>query len=226
MKRYKLGINNNLRDLGGIINKDGKEIKLLRFIRSDLPIGIDNDGIQFLKKNNFTTVIDLRKEEECTKKENCLKSFFDYYNINLTGDKYPNTEDDIPNGYMDILKDFENINKVINIMAKSKGGVIYNCTAGKDRTGIISMILLLIANAYEDDIIVDYEVSYTYIRDFVRKIHAENINIPAFVGRSNMEIMEKTLKMFYKKYGSIDNYIHMIGINDKKIEKIRDMLIN
>ena len=53
MKRYKIGTNNNLRDLGGIINKDGIEVKLLRFIRSDLPTNITDNGIKFLKDNNF-----------------------------------------------------------------------------------------------------------------------------------------------------------------------------
>ena len=64
MKRYKIGTNNNLRDLGWIINKDGIEVKLLRFIRSDLPTNITDNGIKFLKDNNFTTVIDLRKKDE------------------------------------------------------------------------------------------------------------------------------------------------------------------
>lgn len=57
MKRYKIGTNNNLRDLGGIINKDGIEVKLLRFIRSDLSTNITDNGIKFLKDNNFTTIV-------------------------------------------------------------------------------------------------------------------------------------------------------------------------
>ena len=98
MKRYKIGTNNNLRDLGGIINKDGIEVKLLRFIRSDLPTNITDNGIKFLKDNNFTTVIDLRKKDECISNPNCLKDYFDYYNINLVGNKFFKSQEEVGSG--------------------------------------------------------------------------------------------------------------------------------
>ncbi len=226
MKRYLLGTNENLRDLGGFITSKGEETKYFKFIRSDLPQNFKQEDVDFLKKNNITTVIDLRKEEECLKEENCLKKYFDYYNISLIGDKFPNKEEDIASGYINILDDFENIKKVLKIILSSKGGIIYNCTAGKDRTGVISMLLLIIADIPESDIIADYEVSYTYIRGFIRKLHNINSEWPAFVGRSNMETMEQTLEQFYKKYGNIDNYLKLIKLSQKEIVKLKKMLIS
>ena len=226
MKRYLLGTNENLRDLGGFITSKGEETKYFKFIRSDLPQNFKQEDVDFLKKNNITTVIDLRKEEECLKEGNCLKKYFDYYNISLIGDKFPNKEEDIASGYINILDDFENIKKVLKIILSSKGGIIYNCTAGKDRTGVISMLLLIIADIPESDIIADYEVSYTYIRGFIRKLHNINSEWPAFVGRSNMETMEQTLEQFYKKYGNIDNYLKLIKLSQKEIVKLKKMLIS
>lgn len=122
MKRYKIGTNNNLRNLGGIINKDGIEVKLLSFIRSDLPTNISDNGIKFLKDNNFTTVIDLRKKDECISNLNCLKDYFDYYNINLVGNKFFKSQEDFPNCYMNIINDYDNIKLVFKTIANSKGG--------------------------------------------------------------------------------------------------------
>lgn len=226
MKRYKIGTNNNLRDLGGIINKDGIEVKLLRFIRSDLPTNITDNGIKFLKDNNFTTVIDLRKKDECISNPNCLKDYFDYYNINLVGNKFFKSQEDFPNCYMNIINDYDNIKLVFKTIASSKGGVIYNCRAGKDRTGIISMLLLMLADVYDDDIIADYEVSYTYIRMLARKEHSKNYDVPFFVNRSEMETMEKTIELFYEKYDNIQNYLNIIGLSNEEINCIKNKLIN
>lgn len=226
MKRYKIGTNNKLRDLGGIINKDGIEVKLLRFIRSDLPTNITDNGIKFLKDNNFTTVIDLRKKDECISNPNCLKDYFDYYNINLVGNKFFKSQENFPNCYMNIINDYDNIKLVFKTIANSKGGVIYNCRAGKDRIGIISMLLLMLADVYDDDIIADYEVSYTYIRMLARKEHSKNYDVPFFVNRSEMETMEKTIELFYEKYDNIQNYLNIIGLSNEEINCIKNKLIN
>lgn len=42
------------------------------------------------------------------------------------------------------------------------GAVVFHCTAGKDRTGVLAVILLLRLGVGEEDIIADYQVSFTY----------------------------------------------------------------
>lgn len=88
------------------------------------------------------------------------------------------------------------------------------------------MLLLMIAEVYDDDIIADYEVSYMYIRKLARKEHSKNMNIPFFVNRSEMETMEKTIELFYEKYDNINNYLNIIGLSSEEINCIKDKLIN
>lgn len=217
----------NMRDLGGYLTKDNKVTKFMRFIRSNLPKDMTEDEINYLKNNNITTIIDLRKTEELERNQNCLNiSDFNYYNINLKGDKCPEVEQDIPNGYMEILDNKETMSQVFHIIANSSGGVLFNCSAGKDRTGVVAMLLLLLANVYEDDIIADYMVSYAYIRNQIRKMHIDNPDLPAFLGGSKLEYMEETLRLFKEKYDNIYEYMKYLGITLGEVESIKNKLLN
>ncbi|MBE6139800.1 MAG: tyrosine-protein phosphatase [Firmicutes bacterium] len=216
----------NLRDLGGFFTKENKVTKFNSIYRSDLPKDMSEEEIKYLVDNNLSTVIDLRKKEEVNRKGNCLNiPEFNYYNINLLGDKCPNEESDIPKGYMDILENIDTMYDVFNVIRKAKGSVLFNCSAGKDRTGVVSMLLLLLAQVYEDDIIADYQVSYTYIREDIRKMHKDNPDLPAFLGGSKLEYMEETLKLFFNKYKDINTYFKYLGFSDKEIKQIKSKLI-
>ena len=53
------------------------------------------------------------------------------------------------------------IARIFAIIAAAPGGVLYHCTAGKDRTGILSALLLELAGVARADIVANYQVSYT-----------------------------------------------------------------
>lgn len=222
MRRYLLENTNNTRDLGGYSISLGKYTKFEKFIRSDIIKSINEKELEFLKKINLNTVIDLRNKDEIKRKPNALKDHFNYYIVSLLGDKSPDNEHDIPNGYMNIIKNKETISQVFKIILNSKGCVLFNCNAGKDRTGVISMLLLLLKEVPETDIINDYSVSYNNIRDFVRTIHKNNKDLPAFLGTSKMEYMEETLKLFKNEFQTIDNYFDYLGFSKKEIDSLKN----
>ena len=61
---------NNMRDLGGYCNKEGKVIKFNRFIRSNFPYEMTDQEINYLLNNKINTVIDLRRKDEVARKKN------------------------------------------------------------------------------------------------------------------------------------------------------------
>lgn len=63
------------------------------------------------------------------------------------------------------LKNQRRIQEIFKILANAEGGVLFHCTAGKDRTGVIAALLLGICEVSENDIIANYEVTNTYIQD-------------------------------------------------------------
>ena len=179
----------NMRDLGGYPTLNGRETRFGSFIRSNLPTGMSNEEIYRLLKMGLSTVIDLRTEMEAMRKPNILNiRGINYFNISISAG-FPQREEDIPNCYMDIVLNRDKMRLVFEVMINSQGMVLFNCTAGKDRTGVIAMLLLKLAGVYDDDILADYEVSYTYLRDEIRLMHVNNPDLPAFFGGSKMENM-------------------------------------
>ena len=221
MRRIICKYVNNLRDLGGYMTQDNRITKFNSIYRSDVPIFLTESELNYFKENKLTTIIDLRTKDEIAKKVNYFQDKgFDYYNITLKGEKCPKREKDIPVGYMEIINDKDNIKLVLDVIKNSKGAIFINCNSGKDRTGVICMLLLLLAKVPEKDIIADYQVSYTYLVDNIKKIHEDNPNLPKFLGSSKAEYMEKTLGLFKDKYKTIENYMKFIGLTDEDIKII------
>lgn len=215
----------NMRDLGGYPTLNGRETRFGSFIRSNLPTGMSNEEIYRLLKMGLSTVIDLRTEIEAKRKPNILNiRGINYFNISISAG-FPQREEDISNCYMDIVLNRDKMRLVFEVMINSQGMVLFNCTAGKDRTGVIAMLLLKLAGVYDDDILADYEVSYTYLRDEIRLMHINNPDLPAFFGGSKMENMEKFLNLFNSRFNSIDDYFDYLGINRDDISVLRERIV-
>ena len=213
----------NLRDLGGYQTSYGIT-KFNKVFRSSVPYSLTEDELKYFDDLNLT-VIDLRTEEEVLKKKSVFdNNKYNYFNVVLKGANYPEKEEDIAPGYIKILDDYEQIRKVLEIIKNSKGSTLYNCTLGKDRTGVITMLLLLITGVTDDDIIADYSLSYVYLREDIRKIHELNPSLPAFLGNSKLEYMEETLRLFKEKYIDIDNYMMILGFTKDEVSEIRNKL--
>lgn len=204
----------NMRDIGGIYTKSGRKIKCSQIIRSNLPFELTKENIDFLLKSKLNTNIDIRTSEEIHLKKNVLNQEpFKYYHVEMKGSDFPEAEDKIPLGYIEIIDDKATIRKILEIIGATQDGVIINCSAGKDRTGVIVLLLLLIANAYDEDIIADYQLSYTFLKKEIVQMHIDNPNLPVWVGNSKAEYMEETIRLFREKYGDINSYLQKIGLD-------------
>lgn len=66
----------------------------------------------------------------------------------------------------------------------TQGAVVFHCTAGKDRTGVLAAILLLLLGVAEEDIIADYQVSFTYNRRGVNQLLTRYPEMQALLAQS------------------------------------------
>lgn len=212
----------NMRYVSGYVTKDKKIIKKNMLVRSNLPFKMSETEISYLLNNNIKTIIDLRTKEEINSKPSILCNKFNYYNISLKGHKCPKYEKDIPSGYIEIIEDKEKIKEVLMLILNSKTNVLYHCTSGKDRTGVITMLIMLILNCYQEDIVADYSLSYSYIYRDIKKFHELNPKLPKFLGNSKPSYMIETLNLFYLKYKDIDNYLNYLGLDKSFKEKFQD----
>ena len=78
----------------------------IKYIRSDVPTKVSESEKNWLLSNNVTTIIDLRTDEERTKKQCPLieDSRFTYYVFTITGgDKVPLHTDDVSKSYIGMV---------------------------------------------------------------------------------------------------------------------------
>ena len=168
-----------------------------QYYRSDFPESLTDKEIQWLLDNNITTIIDLRSDEELLKKPCNLKEIegFRYYHLPVTGGgDTPKSLEHLHIVYQQMIDDKRKniIDTIINAEAK----VMYFCTAGKDRTGVVSALILKRLGFSDEIIIDDYMKSKDNLMDMLTayvSIHPE-VDIEIIIPhRENMEHLLRQL---------------------------------
>lgn len=226
MQRYNWTHTFNTRDLGYTPTMDGKYIKPQKFIRSDVPHAVSDDVKEILIENNITTVIDLRNKKIANLNPNAFvsDSRFSCHNYPLSVNaKYANAENDVIENYIQMIENDTMIANIFRAMANADGGVLFHCQEGKDRTGVISGMLLLLAGVSDIDIYADYEISNAYLYEWIKK--AKPI-LPDHLLYVKPEYMESILKYLREKYETMENYLLAKGISGAEICKLKGKLLD
>ena len=222
----------NLRELGGYMRQDGKITKYNQFLRSGNPSMLDPSEIEFLLNYGLKTVIDLRNTNELTKEKSVFNGFegvnyfhmplFDADSVNINS-----TPESLGELYVDLFNHSTNFGNIFNTIAKnSEGTILFNCTAGKDRTGLIAAMLLMLANVDECDIVADYQVSFTYFfKQAYQKTLEVHPNMPMHFAFSNPEWIENIMDLIAQQYGDIEGYLLSRGATKENLEKVKNKLI-
>lgn len=122
---------------------------------------------------------------------------------------------------------------------------LFHCSAGKDRTGVFAMLILLLLGVERDTIAHEYELTTTGYAPEREKIlagarsgfydqHAQDhVQFRDMTVRgwehllsSKYTTMLETLEWFDKKYGGVRHYlVNIVGLTEQDLETIRDSLI-
>lgn len=172
MKESILNSQPNFRDLGGIRTKSGQKIKENRIFRSGSFGKLDENDLSVLKGLGIGNIVDLRTSEEIEllDTENHPKTI-EYYNVainagNISTSLIPIFEkgefglidSNVMNKiYFEVITTFKSeLALVYRAILNADTGIIYHCSQGKDRTGIISALLLDFFDVERDYIYMDY----------------------------------------------------------------------
>ena len=163
----------NLHDLGGLATPVGT-IRHGRLFRSANPDGLTASGWQQLHDAGIRTIVDLRNDDELVDsvrpselrvERRPVEDQGDPEFMDVWGDRLGS-----PEYYLETTRRWpELIAAAVSAVADAPdGGVLIHCMAGRDRTGMITAIVLELVGADRDTIFADYAQSARAINDWWR----------------------------------------------------------
>ena len=232
LRRIPLEHLDNLRDLGGWAC--GKDYMTCwgKFYRSDVPADLTGQEKQWLLNHAITTIIDLRNADEIGRRPNCLaeEPGFFYHNHSIyEPDRVEPVKPSegkplVGEFYLRMLDSTDAPQKVMRTVLNAPGGVLFHCSAGKDRTGLVAALLMLLAGVSPLDVVADYQVSYTYIEAYALAMLAQNPDRSAYAYYSDPDYMKLFLEEFGKKYGTAEGWMRQKGFSEEEIETLKKKL--
>jgi protein-tyrosine phosphatase len=232
----------NLRDLGGYRTRDGDLTPWRRFLRADSPHRLGAEGIERLEAEGLTTVIDLRTTAELEAMPNPFARragvtyrhqpiFEELAPLNLAGLDFEGG-DPLFEFYQSALDDRHEALREILVMIAGvpEGAVMFHCTVGKDRTGIVAALLLGLAEVEPEDIVADYAMTEPLIvrlvAEYVEATRArgEDPDKHARLLAAPATTMQAALGHIELRYGSAAGYLRHIGVPRGDLSALQDRL--
>jgi protein-tyrosine phosphatase len=240
----------NFRDLGGYPTRDGRRVRWGQIFRADSLADLTDADIAYLERIALSRVIDLRGDGEVSERPNRLagREHFSYVQLPI-GDndlspaewarKFESGEFGeidaswLVRGYQRTLDDrAHRVGGVLARLAAEPSPAVFHCTAGKDRTGIVSALLLLILDVPREVVVGDYSLTALYTGNRIpaadqwfaeRGIEPERA---AHVLSARRVAMEVTLAHLDAAHGGAERFMReKAGLGEREIAALREWLI-
>ena len=239
----------NARDLGGYPCPDGVT-RYGVFIRSELPSSLTAADLDYLKQLGLTTVLDFRGTPEIRTAPDVLsrEDFVRYHHMPAfdeevsrgadMGEKRPAPPDmdrasfQWGSHYAGMAEEHKAwVKSVLELLAEAPGAALFHCTTGKDRTGIITALLLGLCGVAREDIIADYCVSQVYLKTMYSTMRhllpgGDEMELSDPFFSTAPENMETLLDHIDGKYGGIEPYLRNgCGVEEATLAALRAKLL-
>lgn len=233
----------NIRCLGGYDTDRGMRTRADAIWRGCALNGIEAAHHEDLLARGLSTIIDLRRDDEIAHAPNPLANDprVVYVNIPLFDGLAPIDQMaeetggtfDFTHRYIRALDECQdNMAQVLRTIASAApGGVYFHCTAGKDRTGMIAMLLLANAGVPRDIIAEEYGLTTRLgasLMDQLRDIIISRGQTPertAQILASEPSTMHRVLDHLETTYGGPVAYLDHIGLDAATRDRLAARLV-
>jgi protein-tyrosine phosphatase len=227
----------NIRDLGGYPTADGRVTRSNRLIRAGNLHEITPAGQEMLLHHGLKTVIDLRDESELRNEPDVFaeSNHVRYLHRPYALDTFDPTPEynRLDEWYCHSLTIYQdNIRSIMITIAEAEPCVLYHCAVGKDRTGMVSGLVLSLVGVPVEVIAEDYEETTRHITHLVEKWRQWTLdrdgNMKNFERdiAADAAIMLATLQAVEKEYGGAADYLRGCGVTDAQLQRIKALLLD
>jgi protein-tyrosine phosphatase len=262
VRRLPLAGTPNFRDLGGYQTTDGRAVRWGLLYRSGALGNLTDADLDYLSHLGVRTVADFRSEQENTASQEKWITDNSVHHLSLPIDGTPAnmkgqdmmaalqkmlasnpTPEQLRGMMAGIYRSFAidaapQYARVFRELIDNKTPIVYHCTAGKDRTGVFSALVLLSLGVPEKTVIEDYTLTNHYLAEAYRqnggkmpgadnpmmaKLPPQYIQI---LMMADPDSLTAALHAIDAKYGSFDNYRRQaLMVSDQDLEKLRARLL-
>lgn len=231
----------NMRDIGGYVTAAGQAIRTGIVYRSDTLEHATDADISHLKALGIKVIIDVRTLQESSESLEryrlahdedihyvCLPTIpegimasraFPVGDPNAIGDLY----------FENLLECRDSSAAVFELLASSDVAAVVHCAAGRDRTGVISSLLLSHAGVSDEQIALDYTATSSRVRLLYDELARNPLYQESRIANpSELTAEAQTIYRFLdnvrKKFGGVSPFIESL-IGDESAERLRNRLV-
>ncbi|MFM1896876.1 MAG: hypothetical protein RLZZ385_1950 [Pseudomonadota bacterium] len=256
----------NFRDMGGYTTVDGKSVKRGVLFRSGAMVSLTEADMDYLNRFDFQTVVDLRSSDELELYPNRWAQSIDveyvnedYSMLTFMGDMMQQLQSGADGmeviqdqmgmmyqGFPDMLK--PQLTELFDSLLQAQTPLVVNCSAGQDRTGVATALVLSALGVPRETILDDYLLSTQYRvpaneRGNVDLEEAAKTNAFAQVmlsynseegadepnplyGDDGVPFLTFTLEAIEAEHGTVLDFLETeLGIDDAEIEQLRALYL-
>jgi protein tyrosine/serine phosphatase len=233
----------NVRDLGGYVTAAGGQTRWRAVLRADNLCQLTPAGGEALAADGVRTIIDLRNPRELALAAHPFaagavaadRPAYRHLPFEDETDRVAralmDATETVPDLYRVMLdRNQARIAAIVEAVATApEGGVVIHCHAGKDRTGLVSALLLALVGVPHQTIAEDYALSDTYLQplyDDWRRDFADPVEWEREVRRwlTPVENMLRVLAELEARHGGAAAFLRAGGLGDESIAGIQARL--
>ncbi len=242
----------NFRELGGIVCDDGRHVKKGQFYRCGALADLNEEELQEIRALHIRHIFDFRSNYESSRDPDPYIEGAQVHLVNAMTDRNGNPLDFSPAGIEKIQKQISTADgralltgmyynlpfsgayqEMFAVIRREETPILFHCSAGKDRTGIAAVLILMMLGVSEEDALDDYMLTNEYrapvIEHFMMRMkevigdEKDLEPLIAFEGvaRENAEV---SLQAIRERCGDFETYLMtQFGITAEERIRLRDI---
>ena len=247
----------NIRDLGGYKTLDGRRVNYNLLYRGTDLFNLSSQDKKKIDSLNLKQILDLRSASEAIKSpdyipnncnyKRCCASVVDGIEIDFSPEAFrQNIFKGLRRliqllraatnytGYNSIIFDNQAFYVMFQLLIKEQAPLYFHCSAGKDRTGMAAILLLIALGVDIEDALNDFDLTNVYYADNIKKVSDKHpllykvskrlrIIIHSSEGVSR-KTAENALQAILSRYGTFENYfLKEFDLDEQRLNNLRDM---
>jgi protein-tyrosine phosphatase len=236
----------NFRDMGGYPTIDGRTTRWRRLFRADGLYRLSGTDLEVVRELGLRTVIDLRTfaelDERGTFPHDAHPVQFHHVPVidSTWTAAHAETMPDEPadfleQAYIAMLDEGEEKLAEALVMLSEADALpaVFHCAAGKDRTGMLAMMVLGCLDVLDEYIVADYALTaegMERMREWSAReypdLHARIMAGPSIFSAAVPEAMLRMIGHVRQRHGSIRQFAMNVGVPAEAIERLRTELLD